>query len=301
MSQELTDFLKYLKYQRNYSDDTIASYRYDISKFYNYINHELVLLEDVDRNVIRNFLSSELAHGIKKISCQRRIASIRHFYDYLLAMKKIKSNPFAYISSPRYDKKLPDVFYKEQIETILSSNKKRSDELVARDQAILELLYSSGLRASELVNLTIFNVDRSNRIIRILGKERKERIVPYSVSCKTYLEKYIKELRPKLLAKNPMGIHENHVFLNARGTKVTTRGLEYILKQIELKCALPFSLHPHAFRHSFATHLLEGGADLRLIQELLGHENINTTSIYTHVSMDDIKKNYQKAYPKEEK
>jgi len=301
MTKELQDFLDYLKLQRNYSEDTIISYRYDIEKFYAYINKEAVLIEDVNTDNIRNFLTIELANNISKSSCQRRIAAIRHFYEYLLENGIINNNPFIFISAPKKEKKYPDVLFKEQIEMLLNANKQRTDDLMIRDQALLELMYASGLRASEVTNLTIYNVDSHNRVIRVFGKERKERMVPFSVSAQIYLTKYIKENRPMLLNKNIQAAKEKHLFLNAQGKKLTSRGLEYILKNIELKCALPFSLHPHMLRHSFATHLLDGGADLRLIQELLGHENINTTSIYTHVSDESIKNNYLKSHPRAKK
>lgn len=301
MTKELKDFLGYLKYQRNYSDDTIASYTYDIEKFYTFINKEGVLLEDVNTDIIRNFLSTELSNNIKKVSCQRRVASIRHFYSYLQESNIIKNNPFALISAPKKDKKLPDVLFKEQVELLLETNSKRNDALAPRDQAILELLYASGLRASELVNLLISSVDYRNRVVRIFGKERKERMVPFSQECQIYLTKYVKTTRPVLLSKNIEAAKEKHLFLNANGRKLTSRGLEYILKQVEMKCALPFALHPHALRHSFATHLLAGGADLRLIQELLGHENINTTSIYTHVTDESVKQDFLLSHPRAKK
>ena len=301
MTNELKEFLNYLKFQRNYSDETIVSYQYDIEKFYRYINHEGILLEDVNTDIIRNFLSVELMNNISRSSCQRRVASLRHFYEYLTEEKIIKRNPFQFINAPKKEKKYPDVLFKEQIEILFEANKKRTDDLAIRDQAILELLYASGLRASELVNLSISNVDINNRVVRVFGKERKERMVPFSKDAQMYLRKYLKESRPILLSKNLGGQTENHLFLNSLGKKLTSRGLEYILKQIELKCALPFELHPHTLRHSFATHLVEGGADLRLIQELLGHVNINTTSIYTHITDEGVKKDYMKSHPRAKK
>ncbi|MCQ2794026.1 MAG: tyrosine recombinase [Bacilli bacterium] len=301
MTQELSQFLNYLKYQRNYSDDTIASYTYDIEKFYAFINHEGVLLEEVNTDVIRDFLTTELMNNIKRSSCQRRVASLRHFYTYLFTNKKITRNPFDTITTPKKEKKLPEVLFKEQVKILLDANSKRNDALAPRDQAILELLYASGLRASELVNLLISSVDYRNRVVRVFGKERKERMVPFSPSAQRALIAYVKDIRPTLLSKNIQGATEKHLFLNANGHKLTRRGLEYILKQVEAKCALPFALHPHVFRHSFATHLLEGGADLRLIQELLGHVNINTTSIYTHVTDESVREDYLKAHPRAKK
>lgn len=302
MSDELKSYLNYLKFRLNYSEDTIASYKYDILKFYKFINNEGVLLQDVDRQLLRNFLSIELMNNVSKRSCQRRVSAIKHFYDYLFnELKIINKNPFVFVSTMKASKKYPDVYFKEQIQQLFNKNKARTDEMMIRDQAIIELLYASGLRASELVNLTILNIDNRNRMVRVFGKERKERMIPFSTDAQIYLDKYIKELRPKLLNKKLNNVAERHLFLNAQGKKLTTRGLEYILKQIQIKCNLSFDLHPHALRHSFASHLLSGGADLRLIQELLGHENINTTSIYTHVSEETIKEEYKKAHPRAKK
>ena len=168
-----------------------------------------------------------------------------------------------------------------------------------RDQAILEVLYFCGIRAAELVNIDVQSVNLPKRFIRVFGKGSKERLVPFSVECKTILEKYMKEDRPKLLEKSQMPTPA--LFMNNKGQRLTTRGLEYILDKIEEKTGLFVGLHPHILRHSFATHLLENGADLRVIQELLGHESINATQVYTHVTEEAMKDAYFNAFPRAHK
>ena len=297
MNKETIEFLDYLKNVKRFSNKTIESYKYDIEKFYQFLTKENLTADRVDRFIIRQFLTEEINNGISNNSCGRRLTCYKTYFEFLYAKNLIKNNPFESVSSPKRIKKLPDVLYKDQIDKLFSLNKLRTDEMMLRDQAILELMYASGLRAEETVTLKIINIDLRNRILRILGKGNKERIVPFSEDARLAVTKYIKELRPILLNKRIDGLNENHLFLSNKGRPLTTRGLEYILKQVEQKANYSVGLHPHTLRHSFATHLLEGGADLRVIQELLGHESINTTQIYTHVSDDAMKETYINAHP----
>lgn len=297
MNKQVSDFLFYLKNERRFSQKTIDSYKYDIEKFYRFLTKEDLTADKVNRLIIRQFLTEEINSGISNNSCGRRLTCYKEYYDFLLRNNIVKNNPFEGVSSPKRVKKLPDVLYYDQIKKLFELNAARDDEIALRDQALLEIMYASGLRAEEVVNLKIINVDLRNRIIRIIGKGNKERLVPFSQSSKDTLVKYIKDLRPKLTALRVDGLTEEHVFLSSKGRKLTTRGLEYILKQIEIKTGYCVGLHPHTLRHSFATHLLEGGADLRVIQELLGHESINTTQIYTHVSDETMRETYINSHP----
>jgi len=217
----------------------------------------------------------------------------------MVRREMVKDNPFLFIASPKTDKTLPKFLYKDQVRQILDENKKRDDLLASRDQAILSTLYYSGIRASELVNLELQSISMPRRTIRVLGKGSKERIVPISEECKKDLDTYIKTTRLELASKNKQGTKV--LFLNDHGNKLTTRGLEYILDQIEQKTGTFVGLHPHVLRHSFATHLLENGADLRIIQELLGHESLNTTQVYTHVTEESMKETYLAAHPRARK
>ena len=311
MNKPEKEFLDHLAFVRNYSPRTVKSYQEDIDKFCAFIFHEGVLLEDVDAICIRNFLTEELNQGVSKRSCKRRLSSLRHFYKYMLNVGYIKDNPFLLITSPKVPTVYPHALYKEQIEEILKRNAERTDGLKNRDQAILCLLYYSGIRAAELVDLTVQSVYLRERQVRVLGKGNKERIVPFSSECQKVLKVYLDTDRVELLKlyienqkKKPqeeVSVLFPPLFFNARGEKLTTRGLEYILDAIEEKIGLYVGLHPHILRHSFATHLLENGADLRVIQELLGHESINATQVYTHVTEEAMKETYMATHPRAKK
>ena len=301
MTKELNDFLEELALVNKYSSKTIDAYRRDIEKFYDYIYKEGYDFTDVDITLIRNFLSTELSNGISKRSCQRRLSSLRHYFSFLSEQKLIAKNPFLLIFSPKKENKLPHALFYEQVEKLLNENSKRNDLLKDRDQAILELLYGSGIRVAELVNITRQDIDFRNRTIMILGKGKKERLVPISKTCLVSMQNYEKNLRPILLCKNQDEYNVENFFLNAKGKKLTTRGVEYILKDVETKTGCFFDLHPHLFRHTFATHLLENGADLRVIQELLGHESLNATQVYTHVTTQAMKHQYEIAHPRSKK
>ena len=314
MNKPEAAFLSYLKYERNYSKLTVKSYQSDIDKFLAFLDKEGVDFETVDTITIRNFLTNELQNKISKRTCSRELCALRHFYRFMLKEKYITDNPFIFISSPKLEKKFPHVLYKEQVEEILTENRKRTDELMLRDQAILDVLYYCGIRASELVSLNIQSLQMNQRIIHVIGKGNKERIVPMTEECKKDIETYLKVSRPVLLSKNkhPNEIKINELgeairekgsplFLNNNGRRLTSRGLEHILDSIEEKTGTFVDLHPHVLRHSFATHLLENGADLRVIQELLGHESLNTTQIYTHVTEEAMKETYLNTHPRARK
>ena len=299
MNKPTNEFLTHLKNERNYSEQTIKSYGEDIDKFFDFLLEEDVLMDQVDNIVIRNFLTKELNSGVSKRSCKRRLSALRHFYTFLVKQNYVEDNPFLFVDAPKTEIKYPHALYKEQVREILVENAKRTDDLMIRDQAILSTLYFTGMRAAELVGLTIQSVSLNQRMVRIIGKGNKERIVPFSEECKKDLERYINFTRKELLAKAI--VSTNALFLNSRGEKLTTRGLEYILDSIEEKTGTFVGLHPHILRHSFATHLLENGADLRVIQELLGHESLNTTQVYTHVTEKEMQEEYLSSHPRARK
>lgn len=299
--KEITEFLEYLKFNLGYSEQTIKSYHQDIASFYDFIFTQGVDVTDVDTQIIRNYLSVELENGKTKVTCCRRIAALRHFFDFLVVNGIIKENSFLFITGPKKEIRYPEVLYIEQIEQLFELNKKRDDEMALRDQAIIELLYASGVRVSELVNIKLSHIDMRNRTIRVLGKGKKERLVMFSKSCQTTLMDYLKNSRDNLLAKNKEDFNVEYLFLNTFGKQLSTRGVEYILKDIQDKCGMPLGLHPHKLRHTFATHLLEGGADLRVIQELLGHSSINTTQVYTHISEEAMKYQFNASHPRAKK
>lgn len=299
--KEITEFLDYLKFNLNYTEQTIKSYHQDITSFYNFIFAQGVDIAEVDTQIIRNYLSTELEKGNTKVTCCRRIAALRHYFDFLLARGYVNENSFLYIDAPKKEIRYPEVLYLEQVEQLFELNKKRQDEYALRDQAIIELLYASGVRVSELVSIKLSHIDMRNRTIRVFGKGRKERLVMFSKSCQQTLMDYLKNSRDNILEKNKTDFNVDYLFLNSLGKKLTTRGVEYILDEIQNKCGLPLGLHPHKLRHTFATHLLEGGADLRVIQELLGHASINTTQVYTHISEEAMKYQFNASHPRAKK
>lgn len=303
MNKPLALFLDHLKNARNYSDKTIESYQRDIEKFFIFLSEEDVNMDEVDAIVIRNFFTKELTSGVSKRSCKRRLCALKQFYKFLLKEELISEDPFIFIESPKTEKRYPRVLYKEQIESLIQENRKRTDPLMLRDQAILTTLYYSGIRASELCALTLQDIALKQRKIRIQhGKGNKERIIPINDICRNDIDNYIKHSRGDLLAlvkrddeKTPF------LFLNSKGYPLTVRGLEYILDSIEQKTGTYLDLHPHILRHSFATHLLENGADIRIIQELLGHESINATQVYTHVTEKAMQDAYNNSHPRAHK
>lgn len=299
--KEIDDFIEYISFVLNFSPESVHAYEQDIVSFYKFIYSQGIDIDDVDSPIIRNYLSSELARGISKKTCSRRLSALRHFYRYLVKNEIVHENPFLFVSSPKKEIRYPHVLYIEQIENLLKLNSERTDNLALRDQCILELLYSSGVRATELVNIKMSDVDLRNRSIRIFGKGRKERIVPFNKSTQTVMKKYCLNSRDEFILKSVETAKEDYLFTNAKGEKLTTRGLEYILKEIEKKTGTNYGLHPHLLRHTFATHLLEGGADLRVIQELLGHESLNTTQIYTHVTEESMRNQFVSSHPRAKK
>ena len=312
MNKPEQEFLNHLRLVRHYSEKTALSYQEDIDIFNDFIFKEGVLMEDVDVIVIRNFLTEELNRGVSKRSCKRRLSSLKHFYKFMVNVGYVDDNPFIFVSAPKTETKYPHGLYKEQIQELFKRNAERTDNLKNRDQAILYLLYYSGMRAFELVTLEVQSISLKERVVRVLGKGNKERIIPFSLECqqvlKEYIEKDRKEYIPLFLkwekkqkAKGKEVKIMAPLFFNAQGGPITTRGLEYILDSIEEKIGLYVGLHPHILRHSFATHLLENGADLRVIQELLGHESINATQVYTHVTEKAMKETYLNAHPRAKK
>ncbi len=300
-NDEIAAYTNYLRLERGYSERTIDSYLRDINKFYKFAISKNINPLKVNNTFIRTFLSYERLNDISKKSIKRRLSALRSFYGFLEENKYVKFNPFLAITSPKPDITYPKVLYEDEIEKLLAANMERKDPLQQRDQAILELLYASGLRASELINLEVADIDFSSRMVKVLGKGSKERIIPISPIAKNSMMKYLKNLRAELILQSNKEELPTVFFLNSKGDKLTLRGLEYILKQIELKTGVFLDLHPHMIRHTFATHLLENGADLRTIQTLLGHSSISTTQIYTHVTTEAMKNEYMQAHPRAKK
>ncbi len=300
MNKALHEFLLYLQYEKLYSPRTIASYRIDVSIFHEFLAKHNILFDDVSVQNIRDFLEEQILSGLSKATLRRRVVALRRYYSFLVGAKYTSINPFVFVDAPKASIRYPKILSQDQVEDLLNEEKFVKYYLSERDEAIIFTLATTGIRVSELTNLKLQDIDFENRILHIFGKGNKERLVPFSKKCRDRLEYYIKEFRP-LLSSKDKAPPTNTVFLSYRGKPLDSRSVEFILKKYENKTHHYFDLHPHKLRHSFATALLERGADLRLIQDLLGHESINTTQIYTHVSQKTITQQYRTFHPRAKK
>ena len=291
MEKELDSFINYLK-NKGYSINTILNYQKDLTQFKDYCNK--IKIENIDYTFIRTYL--QLLHNKKYTnkSIARHISSLKSFFKYLAKIDIIKENPCLLISNPKVEKKLPNYINYNDLE-ILFSIPDKNDILGLRNKLILEILYSTGIRVSELVNIKLSDIDFSNNRILILGKGNKERFVLYGKVCSELLKEYLDKSRSKL-NKN-----SDYLLLNKFGNKITDRAIRMIIDDIVKKSSLKLNISPHTLRHTFATHLLNEGADLKIVQELLGHENISTTGIYTHISNERLRRIYLEAHPRAKK
>ena len=292
MSASPEEYLSWLRYARGYSEKTIQAYGRDIRDFLLYLKGEGLDYRKLSRDEMREYIASLLSRGLSHRSLSRHLSSLRGLYGYLMREGAVLTNPLAGIRAPKARKVLPDVLGKKERERLLSFRAKRGDPLALRDEAIVLLLLSTGLRASELLSLDLSSLDFQRRLLRAMGKGRKERVVPFSKDASSSLSRYISEGRPLLERKE-----ESALFLNARGGRLGVRGLEDILRRMGERLGLPPGLHPHEFRHTFATYLLEGGMDLRTVQELMGHRSLDSTEIYTHLSRKTLRLEHRKAFP----
>ena len=283
-------YLDYLRLEKNYSPHTITNYAVDLRDFYDYLvenNKKGIDINNIDYFILRKFLSLLVAKSLNKRSISRKISTLKSFFKFLLREGNIKSNPAASLIYPKIDKKLPVFLTEEQVVKILDAVDKR-DLYSLRDKAILEFLYSTGARVSEVTNLKIDDIDFIGGIAKVKGKGRKERLLPLGEPALCALKGYL-DKRNDICP---------YLFINRRRTRLSERGLRNIINKYITKVSIKFNVTPHTFRHSFATHLLNRGADLRSVQELLGHTSISTTQVYTHLTIDSLKKIYNKAHPR---
>ena len=280
----------YLDSERNYSINTVESYLGDINEFNNFLKKEKSgsLLSVSNSTAPRAFVRSLFQNEYKKKSICRKLSSLKSFYAFLHDEGFIESNPIELIESPKVEKTLPKFLYEDEIEKIFSSID-TSTPLEIRNSAIMEILYGCGLRVSELCDLKASNIDYSNEMVKVFGKGHKERYVPINERALEAISRYTHVARPVLVAKIELA-DEGYLFVNNRGTRLTPRGVRDIIDKILNDAHESMHVSPHMLRHTFATHLLNGGADLRSVQEMLGHSNLSTTQIYTHVSTEQLKK-----------
>ncbi|SET83209.1 integrase/recombinase XerC [Salinibacillus kushneri] len=289
-------FVEYLQVEKNASPYTVKFYQDDLDTFFLFLKEEGIdHVKDVDYAVIRVFLTNQYQKNLSRRSVSRKLSSLRTFYRFLEREEKVESNPFLQVSQPKMSKSIPDFLYEEEIEKLFHISD-LSTPLGQRNQAILELLYATGMRVSECANVKLAHLDFMIGTVLVRGKGNKERYIPFGRYAQDALERYIQDGRRKLL-KHTTDYSES-LFLNARGTTLSTRGFRLVLNKIVKDAALTVHVHPHKLRHTFATHLLNAGADLRSVQELLGHKNLSATQIYTHVSKDHLRNIYKNSHPR---
>lgn len=300
MSEELlkkflNEFLVYLGSIRGYSQNTISSYRIDLERFLHFLNSKNIDdLNDVSKMILSNYFSTLDALGLSTKSIARNYSSIKSFFRYLSANDYITQNPALKFKGPKVKVHPPEVLSFSEIEKILEQPNTKT-LLGLRDKAMLEFAYATGVRVSELINLKINDLFFEEEIVRIFGKGSKERFVPIGSHAIFWIEQYLVKVRPALAKKNLSG---NYLFLNSRGGKLSRMGFFKILRQYVQEAKIDKNVHPHTIRHSFATHLLERGADIRVVQELLGHSKISTTQIYTHIDRTMLREVLVKYHPR---
>lgn len=282
----INNFLLYLEMDLNYSKNTINTYLNALNNLNNKINKNILNLSCID---IEKFISES---NLESSSVANYLSAYKTFYNYYIKIGKINSNPIDKLDSPKLSKHLPTFLTVDEVDRLLNIEIK--DAFSARNKSLLELLYATGLRITELINLEFKNIDLNDCIVRIMGKGNKERIVPINDLAIKYLKIYVKDYRSKLVKTE----QNNFVYLNNHGKKMTRQGVFKIIKKRTLETGIKKDVSPHTLRHSIATHMLENGADLRIIQEFLGHESIGTTQIYTHLTNQKLKKDYMEYFPR---
>lgn len=288
------DYLHYLKVERGLSENTIASYGIDLKLFLEYLRkNEIPSFKQVNKEIIVNYMQAEKNNNKANSSILRSVSSLRKFFQYLAQEKIIEKDPMLLIDTPKKKQHLPQVLTKEEVEKLLHSPN-TGQVLGLRDRAMLELMYATGLRISEIINLKLEDLHLTMGTLQTLGKGHKERIVPVGDEAIKWINRYLEEARPKLLKQK----RSNYLFLNFHGNNLTRQGVWKNLKAEVRKAGIQKNITPHTLRHSFATHILENGADLRIVQELLGHADISTTQIYTHLSNKQLADIYNRAHPR---
>lgn len=288
-------FLEYCEFEKGLSNNTIKSYSYEMKDYINFLDMEKINdTKNITKDVITRYLKYCYNRNEDSKTVAHKLTTIKNFHNFLEKEENETSNPSEFIDRPKTNKTLPHSLSIDEVDKLLNIDLNTPFDY--RNKAMLELMYGSGLRVTELINLTLYDIDFNNDIIRIKGKGSKERIVPINDTCKYYLNEYL-DKRSLLLKKK----QSDYLFLNSRGSNISRQGFFKNLKEILKEKGLDPDISPHSLRHSFATHLLNGGADLRSIQMLLGHSDITTTRIYTHVTNDKIKKDYLDNHPRAKK
>ena len=294
MDKLIQKFIEYLEYEKGYSKKTIISYENDLNLFNNYLKeNKIINIKNIDYSTIRKYLSYLHDNKYEATSVSRKISALRSFFKYNIKENTITNNPMTLISNPKKEKKLPKYLNYEELEKLLNSIEINTKEGI-QERLILELLYSTGIRVSELVNIRIKDIKIKENQINILGKGNKERIVLFGEKAKELIKEYLNMYKEEFKGN----ILNEYLLINKKGKQLTTNKVELIVKDALRKSALKINISPHTLRHTFATHMLDNGADLKSVQELLGHENLKTTAIYTHISNERLKQVFLKSHPR---
>jgi len=300
VKEEIEKFLNYLKVEKGFSENTKQAYENDLNQLVGFLEEEAAKGGAIkpwtafDRQSILSYLTNLKERRYAATTVARKVAAIKSFFGFLVAEGLVKENPTRDVPSPRVGKSLPKPISITQVRQLLEETEKRATPEAKRDKAMLQLLYASGMRVSELVSLNLKDVDTEGGYVRCFGKGGKERLIPIHSQAVTALKDYINQGHTRLKT----GGGEDALFLNRRGERLTRQGLWQIIKGYAKSAKLGVEITPHTLRHSFATHMLSGGADLRSVQELLGHANISTTQVYTHLTTEHIRRAYQKSHPR---
>jgi len=288
----IDEFITYLQVERGLAENTISAYSRDLVRFVTYLETRNITPLKTSRNVIRDYLGS-LTQNLSKRSQARNVSAIKTFFRFLVSEGRLKENPARLLETPRIQQKLPDVLSLDEVEQLLSQPD-ITTPLGQRDRAMLELLYATGLRVSELVHLRLLDVNLEAGFVKTLGKGSKERMVPFGEMALQALKTYLSDGRPALLKRG----HPPYLFLNFRGKVLSRQGFWKIIRNHGTMAGIKKRIKPHGLRHSFASHLLEAGADLRSVQVMLGHADITTTQIYTHVTRKRLKELHETCHPR---
>lgn len=294
MQEVVDEYLKFIQLEKGLSENTIAAYRRDLNHYLNYLEDQKISkLDFIDRQIVQQWFGVLHDEGRSTKSIARFTSTIRSFHQFALREKYAAKDPTVLIETPKYERKLPDVLSIDEIDILLTTPDATKNNGY-RDRTMLELLYATGIRVSELINIEVEDVNLLMGFIKVFGKGNKERIIPLGETVIDLLKTYIEDVRPQLLKRQVTHM----LFLNMQGKPLTRQGIWKIIKQTGVNAGIQKRLTPHTLRHSFATHLLENGADLRAVQEMLGHSDISTTQLYTHVSKTQIRKMYQQYHPR---
>lgn len=290
-------FLRYLESERRYSKETVKAYRTDLIEFFNFLqNSGDTRIESLTYRDMRLYLAHLNERQLARSTIARKLSSLRSFFKFAVREEWLSQNPMELIQFNQRDQRLPEFFYENEMEAILNAAAASQKPNALRNLAIIELLYATGMRVSELTSLTIERVNLDLQVVRVIGKGDKERMIPVGDQASQTLQLYLQAQRPKLAALSKAV--SNTVFLSDKGEVMNADQIRYILQRIIDEGALHLTIHPHKLRHTFATHLLNHGADMRSVQELLGHENLSSTQIYTHVTKDKLRQAYLNAHPR---